>query len=207
MLVPSLLLCIHFMRSAKATSRFAREVEVISRWLSSALPPEFSDEKLFMATYGQDQRRLPIVQEITKSVELLKGKVEKWKAKGAAERAATAKSSEEFARLVFEDIQRNVTALVNIEASYAVCSAHARARDAPLVAGRLRARQMAGLSPRSEEFLEIFRGRLAGTPMPRACHVGIVYAPHTRLILQVSFDDGTPLQCYWLRVYCWEMPV
>ncbi len=92
-------------------------MEVISRWLSSALPPEFSDEKLFMASYGQDTRRLPIVQEITKSVELLKSKVMKWKAKGAAERAATAKASEEFARLVFEDIQRNVTALVNIEAS------------------------------------------------------------------------------------------
>jgi hypothetical protein len=119
------------MRSAKATSRFAREVEVISLWLSSALPPEFSDEKLFMATYGQDQRRLPIVQEITKSVELLKGKVEKWKAKGAAERAATAKASEEFARLVFEDIQRNVTALVNIEASFAVYSARACVHDAP----------------------------------------------------------------------------
>ncbi len=69
-----------------------------------------------MATYGQDARRMPIVQEITKSVEVLKSKVEKWKAKSAAERAATAKASEEFARLIFEDIQRNVTALVNIEA-------------------------------------------------------------------------------------------
>lgn len=106
--------------SVKATSRFAREVEVISRWLSSALPPEFSDEKLFMATYGADARRMPIVQEITKSVELLKNKVGKWKAKSAAERAATAKASEEFARLIFEDIQRNVTALVNIEVRLAI---------------------------------------------------------------------------------------
>jgi hypothetical protein len=100
---------------------------VISRWLSSALPPEFSDEKLFLATHGQDSRRLLIVQDITKSVEMLKEKVDKWRRKSMAERAATAKSSEEFARLVFEDIQRNVTALVNIEESYRVHSAGARA--------------------------------------------------------------------------------
>ncbi len=116
-------------RSAKATSRFAREIEVISRWLSTALPPEFSDEKLFMATYGQDARRLLIVQEIARSVELLKDKVEKWKRKSLAERAATAKSCEEFARLAFEDIQRNVTALVNIEASARV-SRNIRTRTA-----------------------------------------------------------------------------
>jgi hypothetical protein len=73
-----------------------------------------------MATYGADARRMPIVQEITKSVELLKNKVGKWKAKSAAERAATAKASEEFARLIFEDIQRNVTALVNIEVRLAI---------------------------------------------------------------------------------------
>ena len=90
---------------------------MISRWLSSALPPEFSDEKLFTAAHGHDPRRISIVQEITRSVELLKQKVEKWKAKSAAERAACAKASEELARLTFEDIQRNVTALVNIEAS------------------------------------------------------------------------------------------
>jgi hypothetical protein len=97
---------------------------VISRWLSSALPPEFSDEKLFTAAYGHDPRRITIVQEITSSVELLKQKVEKWKAKSAAERCACAKASEEFARLTFEDIQRNVTALVNIEASGSAHCAH-----------------------------------------------------------------------------------
>jgi hypothetical protein len=90
---------------------------VISRWLAAALPPEFCDEALFLAAHGKDARRLLIVQDIGKSVELLKSKVDKWRAKSLAERAATAKSSEEFARLVFEDIQRNVTALVNIEAS------------------------------------------------------------------------------------------
>jgi len=106
----------HSMHSSKASSRFAHEVEMISRWLSSALPPEFNDEKLFMMAHGRDSRRLPIVQEITKSVELLKVKVEKWKAKSQAARIASAKASEDFARMIFEDIQRNVMALVNIEA-------------------------------------------------------------------------------------------
>jgi hypothetical protein len=162
------------LRSAKATSRFAREIEVISRWLSTALPPEFSDEKLFMTTYGQDARRLLIVQEITKSVELLKDKVDKWKRKSMAERAATAKSSEEFARLAFEDIQRNVTALVNIEVITRVHShnfpfdcADASSLNAAVMQAVYEPDKWRGFHPEAKSFWKFFEA--AWQVLARAC--------------------------------------
>jgi hypothetical protein len=167
------------MRSTKASSKFAQEVEMISRWLSSALPPEFNDEKLFMTAHGRDARRLPIVQDITKNVELLKVKVEKWKAKSQAARMASAKASEDFARMIFEDIQRNVTALVNIEASWqaaaAICSsvslfslsrAHTQVVYEP--------DKWRGFHPEAKSFWKFFEGAWQVSPPVTCCCLSLV---------------------------------